>query len=50
MDDIFGVGYPTISVLGGIEMEAVVREYDAKLDSKKRLTLRESEFWYSFYY
>ena len=46
MDDILGVGYPTISVLGGIEMEAVVREYDAKLDSKKRLTLREAGYEY----
>jgi hypothetical protein len=26
---------------GGMDMEAVIREYDAKLDSKKRLTLRE---------
>ena len=27
-------------------MEAVIREYDAKLDSKKRLTLREANFDY----
>ena len=27
-------------------MEATVREYDAKLDSKKRLTLREAGFEY----
>ena len=27
-------------------MEAVVREYDAKLDSKKRLTLREAGYEY----
>ena len=27
-------------------METAVREYDAKLDSKKRLTLREANFEY----
>ena len=27
-------------------MEAVIREYDAKLDSKKRLTLREARYDY----
>ena len=27
-------------------METAVREYDAKLDSKKRLTLREASFEY----
>ena len=27
-------------------MEAAVREYDAKLDSKKRLTLREAGYEY----
>ena len=27
-------------------MEAVIREYDAKLDSKKRLTLRGAEYEY----
>ena len=27
-------------------METTVREYDAKLDSKKRLTLREANFEY----
>ena len=27
-------------------MESVIREYDAKLDSKKRLTLREAGFEY----
>ena len=27
-------------------MESVIREYDAKLDSKKRLTLREARYEY----
>ena len=27
-------------------MESVIREYDAKLDSKKRLTLREAGYEY----
>ena len=27
-------------------MESAIREYDAKLDSKKRLTLREAEYEY----
>ena len=31
---------------GGVVMGTVVREYDAKLDSKKRLTLREAGFEY----
>ena len=29
-------------------MESVIREYDAKLDSKKRLTLREAGYEYCF--
>ena len=31
---------------GEMDMEAAVREYDAKLDSKKRLTLREAGYEY----
>ena len=31
---------------GEMDMEAAVWEYDAKLDSKKRLTLREAEYEY----
>ena len=29
-----------------MDMESVIREYDAKLDSKKRLTLREAGYEY----
>ena len=31
---------------GGIIVESAIREYDAKLDSKKRLTLREAGYEY----
>ena len=44
------MGYPTNDVVEGLKwkplFEAAVREYDAKLDSKKRLTLREAGYEY----
>jgi hypothetical protein len=39
-------GKSIIAKCGGISMESVIREYDAKLDSKKRLTLREAGYEY----
>jgi hypothetical protein len=41
-----GGGISHLCYCGGLKMEAVIREYDAKLDSKKRLTLREANFDY----
>ena len=31
---------------GGIDMQECLREYDAKVDSKKRITLRDAPFDY----
>ncbi len=36
------MGYPTKEV----EMETTLREYDAKLDTKRRITLRNANFDY----
>ena len=41
-DSIINVGYPT----GGIRMANATLVYDAKMDSKKRLTLRGAKYEY----
>lgn len=40
------MGYPTFPRKEEKEMENATREYDAKVDSKKRLTLRETPYEY----
>ena len=40
------MGFPITPHKEEIEMDIAIREYDAKVDSKKRLTLRESPFEY----
>lgn len=46
MMDIIYVGFPIIPFEEENKMNIAIREYDAKVDSKKRLTLRESPYEY----
>ena len=40
------VGNPTIPHLHGDIMKTIIQQYDAKVDSKKRITIRNASFDY----